>query len=139
MSRGCRAWWRWMSTRPCVWRRCRSKFLGAELRWILLVLSLPLLAGIWWWTARRAGQTPGNAELRESTAGKPAEAPTPLPPDPRYIDPNDGGMRPAPASRDWGVPPFEPLNIHTADFEHVPLLDGPMTAGAEPAPSAVPP
>jgi cell division protein ZipA len=113
--------------------------LGAELRWILLVLSLPLLAGIWWWTARRAGQAPGNAELRESTAGKPAEAPTPPPPDPRYVDPHDDEMRPAPAPRDWGVPPFEPLNIHTADFEHVPVLDGPMTAGAEPAPSAVPP
>jgi cell division protein ZipA len=114
--------------------------LVAELRWILLGLSLPLLAGIWWWTARRAGQTPGNAELRESTVGRPAEAPTPPPLDPRYIDPDDDeDMRPAPASRDWGVPPFEPLNIHTADFDHVPLLDGPMMVSVEPAASAAAP
>jgi cell division protein ZipA len=114
--------------------------LVAELRWILLGLSLPLLAGIWWWTARRARQAPGNAELRESTVAKPAEAPAPPPLDPRYIDPDDeDDMRPAPASRDWGVPPFEPLNIHTADFDHVPVLDGPMMVSAEPAPFAAPP
>jgi cell division protein ZipA len=98
--------------------------LGAELRWILLGLSLPLLAGIWWWTARRAGQTPGNAELRESTP----------PLDPRFADPDDD-MRPEPESRDWGVPPFEPLNIHTADFDRVPVLDGPMMVNADPAPA----
>jgi hypothetical protein len=44
--------------------------LTAELRWILLGLSVPLLALIWWWTARRSGQAPGNSELRESVAGK---------------------------------------------------------------------
>jgi cell division protein ZipA len=105
--------------------------LAAELRWILLGLSLPLLAGIWWWTARRAGQTPGNAELRES-----------IPPfDPRYADSGDDDMRPdpdpdpdpEPEMRDWGVPPFEPLNIHTADFDRVPVLDGPMMVNAAPA------
>jgi cell division protein ZipA len=96
--------------------------LGAELRWILLGLSLPLLAGIWWWTARRAGQTPGNAELRESTP----------PLDPRFADADDD-MRPEPEPRDWGVPPFEPLNIHTADFDRVPVLDGPMMVNADPA------
>ena len=72
-----------MSTRPCAWQRCKAKVLGAELRWILLGLSLPLLAGIWWWTARRAGQAPGNAELRESTP----------PLDPRYADADDFGIR----------------------------------------------
>ena len=41
--------------------------MAAELRWILLALSVPLLAAIWWWTARRSGQSPGNPELREST------------------------------------------------------------------------
>jgi cell division protein ZipA len=104
--------------------------LGAELRWILLGLSLPLLAGIWWWTARRAGQTPGNAELRESP-----------PLDPPYAGAGDDDMRPEPEPRDWGVPPFEPLNIHTADFDHVPVLDGPMMANAEPerAPTPVSP
>jgi hypothetical protein len=114
--------------------------LAAELRWILLGLSLPLLAGIWWWTARRAGQAPGNAALRESTAGKPAEAIPPL--DPRYADPDDDDMTPEPESRDWGVSPFEPLNIRTADFDRVPVLDSPMMVDADrerlaaPAPAA---
>jgi cell division protein ZipA len=103
--------------------------LAAELRWILLGLSLPLLAGIWWWTARRNGQAPGNAELRE---------PTP-PLDPRYAA-SDDDMRPEPEPelqpqpREWGVPPFEPLNIRTADFDPVPVLDGPMMVNAEDAP-----
>jgi cell division protein ZipA len=108
--------------------------LATELRWILLGLSLPLLAGIWWWTVRRAGQAPGNAELRESTAGKLAE---PMPPlDPRYADSDDvddgDTMRPEAESRDWGVPPFEPLNIRTAEFERVPVLDGPMMVNVDP-------
>jgi hypothetical protein len=103
--------------------------LAAELRWILLGLSVPLLAAIWWWTARRSGQAPGNAELRESTAGKPVE---PMPAlDPRYID-SDGDARPEPESRDWGVPPFEPLSIRTAEFDRVPVLDGPMMVSIEP-------
>ena len=105
--------------------------MAAELRWILLGLSLPLLAGIWWWTARRSGQAPGNAELRESTAGKTAETVPPL--DLRYADTGDEDMRPQPESRDWGVPPFEPLNIRTADFDRVPVLDGPMMINADPA------
>ena len=64
--------------------------MAAELRWILLALSLPLLAGIWWWTARRSRQTPGNAELRESVVGKPTN-PAPAAPtlDPRYADSDD--------------------------------------------------
>jgi cell division protein ZipA len=90
--------------------------LAAELRWILLGLSLLLLLGIWWWGARRGGQAPGNSELRESSAGKPSESLPPLEPE----------MRPHPEPRDWGVPPFEPLNIRTAEFDHVPVLDGPM-------------
>ncbi len=105
--------------------------MAAELRWILLGLSLPLLAGIWWWTARRSGQAPGNAELRESTAGKTAETVPPL--DLRYADTGDEDMRPQLESRDWGVPPFEPLNIRTADFDRVPVLDGPMMINADPA------
>jgi cell division protein ZipA len=95
--------------------------LADELRWVLLGLSLPLLAGIWWWTARRTGQAPGNPELRESTP----------PLDPRHSDGEE--MRPATEPRDWGVPPFEPLSIRTANFDGVPILDGPMMVGAEPA------
>jgi cell division protein ZipA len=101
--------------------------VAAELRWILLCLSLPLLAGIWWWTARRAGQIPGNSELRE---------PTPSVDPPRQADSSgDLPAEPAPQPRDWGVPPFEPLNIRTAEFDHVPVLDAPMTAGTDPAPT----
>ena len=102
--------------------------MGAELRWILLGLSLPLLAGIWWWTARRAGQAPGNAELRESTP----------PLDPRHADAGDDDLRAEPEPRDWGVPPFEPLNIRTAEFDRVPVLDGPMMVNADPAPVPAP-
>ncbi len=91
--------------------------MAAELRWILLGLCLPLLAFIWWWTARRAGQTPGNAELRES------------PPV------HEESARPPAEPRDWGVPPFEPLNIRTAEFDRVPVLDGPMMVHPEPAPA----
>jgi cell division protein ZipA len=101
--------------------------VAAELRWILLCLSLPLLAGIWWWTARRAGRIPGNSELRE---------PTPSVDPPRHADSGDDlPAEPAPPPRDWGVPPFEPLNIRTAEFDHVPVLDAPMMAGTEPAPT----
>jgi cell division protein ZipA len=83
----------------------------------LLGLCLPLLAFIWWWTARRAGQTPGNAELRESP--------------PVHEEP----ARPPAEPRDWGVPPFEPLNIRTAEFDRVPVLDGPMMVHPEPQPA----
>jgi cell division protein ZipA len=102
--------------------------LAAELRWILLALSVPLLAGIWWWTVRRAGQAPGNAELRESTVGRTPESLPP--PDPRYAD-LDEDDRSSPEHRDWGVPPFEPLNIRTAEFDRVPVLDGPMMVHAD--------
>ena len=95
---------------------------------ILLGLSLPLLVGIWWWTVRRSRQAPGNPELRESTP----------PLDPRYADSNDDDMRPHPEPKDWGVPPFEPLNIRTADFDHVPVLDGPILVNADPTPGFAP-
>ncbi len=86
---------------------------------------MPLLALIWWWTARRGGQAPGNAELRESVAVKPAEIVPPL--DPAYADSDeDDEAGPRPEPRDWGVPPFEPLHIRTGDFDRVPVLDGPM-------------
>jgi cell division protein ZipA len=98
-----------------------------ELRWILLGLGILAIGAIWWWTARRSGQAPGNAELRESTAapvhtfGAAAGEPAP------------NLKRPAHAeTREWGVPPLEPLSIHTAELERVPELDEPMTSHADP-------
>ncbi len=86
-----------------------------QFRWILLGLGLLLIGGIWWWGARRPDQAPGNAELRESTNEPPPEP-----------------VRAAPAAREWGVPPLEPLSIRTAEFERVPVLDIPMLADADP-------
>ena len=62
-----------------------------------------------------------------------------MPPlDPRYADSNEDDMRAQPKSRDWGVPPFEPLNIRTAEFDQVPVLAGPILINAEPAPFSDP-
>jgi cell division protein ZipA len=100
--------------------------MAAELRWILLGLSLVLLAGIWWWGARRSAQAPGNAQLRES---KPV--PEPL----RHELPaEDIELEPAHTSqdRDW-VSPLDPLSIRTGEYEGVPVLDGPMMVNADPA------
>jgi len=96
--------------------------MAADLRWILLALSLVLLAGIWWWGRRRSSQAPGDAQLREIT-------PTVEPQRPEAV------ARDADADVDWGVPPFEPLSIRTQDYEHVPVLDGPMMVSADPAPA----
>jgi len=85
------------------------------------------LGAIWWWTARRAAQTPGNPELRESAA-----------PTPQVFGPAAESAAPEKRShmsgiRDWGVPPLEPLEIRTAEFDPVPLLDDePMMTRADP-------
>ncbi|HWW30800.1 MAG TPA: cell division protein ZipA C-terminal FtsZ-binding domain-containing protein [Steroidobacteraceae bacterium] len=100
--------------------------MAAELRWILLGLSLVLLAGIWWWGARRSAQAPGNAELREI---KPSPEP------PRHELPAEDIEREpvhAPQVREW-VSPLEPLSIRTGEYERVPVLDGPMMVNADPA------
>ena len=47
-------------------------------------------------------------------------------------------MRPQPESRDWGVPPLEPLSVRTAEFDEVPVLDGPMMVHADPVPTMQP-
>ena len=90
--------------------------MTAELRWILVALSALLLAGIWWWGARRSRQARGNGELRESTTGIQADSNLTV------------AARPPAGTRDWGVPPLEPLSIRTADFEQVRMVDLPMTA-----------
>jgi cell division protein ZipA len=110
--------------------------MAADLRWILLTLSLVLLAGIWWWGRRRSSQAPGDAQLRETTPSGEI-APT------REITPTVEPQRPEAAARDtdsagdWGVPPFEPLSIRTQDYEHVPVLDGPMMVSIDPAPTVL--
>jgi cell division protein ZipA len=111
--------------------------MAAELRWILLGLSLVLLAGIWWWGARRSAQAPGNAELRETTP--PPEPPRREEPrreePPRREMPAEDSARErepvaAPPVREW-LSPLEPLSIRTGEFERVPVLDGPMMVSAD--------
>ena len=93
--------------------------MAAELRWILLALSLVLLAGIWWWGRRRSSQAPGDAQLRELTPTMEPQRHEP----PTHRPSEEGG---------WGVPPLEPLSIRTQDFERVPVLDTPMMVHFEP-------
>src|SRR5271154_923718 len=107
--------------------------MAAELRWILLGLSLVLLAGIWWWGARRSAQAPGNAQLRETTpAPEPLRREEPRREEPRREEQPRHEMATedaarereppaAPQTREW-VSPLEPLSIRTGDFERVPVL-----------------
>ena len=119
--------------------------LTSELRWILAAICVPLLAGIWWWSARRSRQAPGNSQLREtSTSGAQASAavhapvsPSPYPGEPGEPPEDVENFAPAVAAQDdapseWGVPPFEPLSIRTADFDEVQVLESPMMADPEP-------
>jgi cell division protein ZipA len=104
----------------------------AELRWILLALSVVLLAGIWWWGRRRSSQAPGNAALREIT-------PTmePLRPAPAADGPSEIEMDATPDQEPregWGVPPFGPLSIRTQEYDRVPILDEPMMADPQHVP-----
>src|ERR1700690_525947 len=87
-----------------------------------------VLGAIWWWTARRSTRTPGNPELRESAA------PPPQVFGPAAAESATAAKRsPLSGIRDWGVPPLQPLDIRTADFEPVPLLDDePMMTQADP-------
>jgi hypothetical protein len=114
--------------------------MAAELRWILLALSLVLLAGIWWWGRRRSLQAPGNSALREMS-------PTIAPPkaeaevekaEVAEAAEADAGETPVSRGRDWGVPPFEPLSIRTQDYDRVPILDGPMMVDADLVPARSP-
>jgi cell division protein ZipA len=92
--------------------------LASELRFVLAAICVPLLLAIWWWSARRSSQAPGNPELRESAVATERE-----------------GMHEPPeatasfgSARDWSVSPLEPLSIRTADFEPTPPDDPPMSA-----------
>jgi cell division protein ZipA len=99
--------------------------MAAELRWILLGLSLVLLAGIWWWGRWRSSQAPGDAQLREIGPSLEAQRP-------------EAAVREVQPEAAWGVPPLEPLSIRTGDYERVPVLDGPMMVSADPASTLAP-
>ncbi|GAC1306879.1 MAG: hypothetical protein NVSMB10_11980 [Steroidobacteraceae bacterium] len=96
--------------------------MAAELRWILAALFVLLFGGIWWWSARRSRQAPGNSQLRESTLGSAVAAQRAMPVG------ESAGPPLEPTNRDWGVSPLEPLSIRTAEFEPVQIADLPMTA-----------
>jgi cell division protein ZipA len=141
-----------------------------ELRWILLVIGIVAIAAIWWWTARRSRQAPGNAELREPTLSPlsltPALGDTPPSAAERRAasaelrtatgsrgavdtrpaseargeragservgNERAGNERAGSESREWGIPPLQPLSIRAADFEDVPSLEEPMLTSADP-------
>jgi cell division protein ZipA len=113
-----------------------------ELRLILLGLSLVLLAGIWWWGARKSSQAPGNSELREPSNPEPPRREAvretvrqALIEEAVDIEATPVAAEPIAVARDWGVPPFEPLSIRTAEYDRVPVLDGPMMVQADPLPA----
>jgi cell division protein ZipA len=123
--------------------------MAAELRWILFALSLVLLAGIWWWGRRRSLQAPGNSALREmSPTLAPLRSETYADNAPSAVEAEvdvqeaeaetapDAEQTPASRGRNWGVPPFEPLSIHTEEYDRVPILDGPMMVDADPVPAS---
>jgi cell division protein ZipA len=88
-----------------------------ELRWILLAIGLTAIGLIWWWSARKSAQAPGNAELRESTSA------------PVHTF---GSIADGPLLRDRSVSPLQPLSIRAADLDGAPELDEPLLAHAEP-------
>jgi cell division protein ZipA len=94
-----------------------------QLFWILLGLGVSMIAGIVWWGSRRS-QAPGNAELRGSSMAKAPDSVPSVAADEEQLPSRDGTVQPE--MRDWGVPPFEPLSIRTAEFDRIPVLDRPM-------------
>ena len=95
----------------------------AEFRWILLGLGLALIGAIWWWGSRRSGQAAGNAELREpaSTFKEPQLAESP----------KAAEFQAPPMPRERS-PALEPLQVHTGNFDDVPLVDVPIIVDLDP-------
>jgi len=89
-----------------------------------------LLVGIWWWGARKSTQAPGKSELREPSMPEPPRRET-LIEAAVDLDATPVAAEAVTAARDWGVPPFEPLSIRTAEYDRVPVLDGPMMVQAD--------
>jgi cell division protein ZipA len=105
--------------------------MTTELRLILLALSLVLLAGIWWWGARKSTQAPGKSELREPSISEPPRREVVIEAEVDLESTHMAAEEPAAPARDWGVPPFEPLSIRTTEYDRVPVLDGPMMVQAD--------
>ncbi len=97
-----------------------------------------LIAGIWWWGARRSRR---SAPVSESSTLQ--AVPQPATQAALHAAPPSAGAHPLAepdAEReDWGVPPFEPLHIKSADFDRVPRdLDEPSLSDDEPGTPAEP-
>ena len=122
MNRACRGWWRWTSTRPCAWPRCSAdgkikswaNCVGYCREWARLLLGV-----IWWWSTRRSSRRramPSFANRRWCPCIRTRQ---------RRPSTRQSAERRS-ESREWGVPPLEPLSIRTADFDSVPDFDQPM-------------
>lgn len=96
----------------------------AEFRWILLGLGLALIGAIWWWGSRRSGQAAGNAELREpaNTFKEPQLQESAKAPE----------FQAPPIARERS-PALEPLQVHTANFDDIPMVDEPILVDIDPA------
>ena len=103
-----------------------------DIRWILLGLGLVLIVGIWWWGARRAGHR-GRPEPRDPTLSPPDDSAATG--SAATYDSRAGAAE----TREWGVPPFEPLSIRTAEFEQVPVMDLPVMTSADMLEATLPP
>ncbi|HUY83692.1 MAG TPA: cell division protein ZipA C-terminal FtsZ-binding domain-containing protein [Steroidobacteraceae bacterium] len=102
-----------------------------ELRLILLGLGLLLIAGIWWRGTRAAGQASKDAPMRDGARTPPGPAAGGREP---VIGDDLDDVSPV---RERAVPPFEPLTIMTADFEHMPIVEPrELAADAEPVAAA---
>jgi cell division protein ZipA len=99
-----------------------------ELRWILLGLGLLLIGGIWWRGTREPVRARAPADVREPAARAAAEerVESAVANDRVGADPDVEHFADAPPVREWGVSPFEPLSIKTADFDRVPILEEPF-------------
>jgi len=107
--------------RPCAWRRAERPGSGLNvLRLVLAGIGAPAIGLIWWWTARRSSQAPGNAALRESTLGSLRTEAEERPP---YL-----------AQRERPFVPLEPLSIRADEADVVPVLDEPISPYGDPMP-----
>src|SRR5579883_1291363 len=109
--------------RPCAWRRADAGVGVNALRLVLTGIGVPAIGLIWWWTARRSSQAPGNSVLREPSASLRPEAEE----RPPYL-----------AHRERTIVPLEPLELRVDEADPVPVLDEPISPYPDPVSSAAP-